>query len=240
MNDEKKYCQFIKVDDTLTELYIYGDIRKPSIIESWLGIDDETRVDAYSFKDALANVDTPNLLVRINSDGGSVNEGLAIYSLLKDFKGHVTTKVDGWACSAASVIFMAGQERIIPESGLIMIHNASVSCEGDANSLRKMASDLDVITQPSVNIYVSCTGLPEKEIKLMMDEETWMDSREAFDKGFATSIQKDTEAQQSVGCMKESIHKLLNKIDNLKEQLEQKEMIPKNSWNHFFINRKEK
>lgn len=236
MNDEeeKKYCQFIKVDETLTELYIYGEIRKPSLIEEWLGIEDKTRVDAFSLKDAIAQVDTPNLKVRINSDGGSVNEGLAIYSLLKDFKGHLITKVDGWACSAASVIFMAGQERIMPESGLIMIHNASVSTSGDANALRKMASDLDVITQPSVNIYASCTGLPEEEIKLMMNEETWMDCRAAFEKGFATDIQKDTEAQQSVGCMKQSILKLLNKISDLEEKLNQKETIPQNSWNHFF------
>lgn len=235
MNDEnKKYCQFIKVDETLTELYIYGEIRKPDIVEQWFGVDDKTRVDAYSLKDALSNVDTPNLMVRINSDGGSVNEGLAIYSLLKDFNGHLITKVDGWACSAASVIFMAGQERIMPESGLIMIHNASVSAEGDANALRKMASDLDVITQPSVYIYASCTGLPEEEIKLMMDEETWMDCRTAFDKGFVTNIQKDTEAQQSVGCMKQSIFKLLNKISSLEEKINNKETIPQNSWNRFF------
>ena len=67
METNDKYFQFVKIDESLTDLYIYGDIRKPSLIENWLGIDDETRVDAYNFKDALNEVDTPNLRVRINS-----------------------------------------------------------------------------------------------------------------------------------------------------------------------------
>ena len=75
MREKDKYFQFVKLNDSVTELYIYGDIRKPSLIERWLDINDDTRVDAYSFKDALADVDTPNLLVRINSMGGLVSEG---------------------------------------------------------------------------------------------------------------------------------------------------------------------
>ena len=155
-----RYFQFFKVDDNLTELYIYGDIRKPSLIERWLEINDDTRVDAYSFKDALNEVNTPNLLVRINSMGGSVSESLAIYSLLSDFNGHLITQVDGFDCSAASVIFMAGQERIITENGLLMIHNAWIddAC-GDSNELRKVADDLESVTKPSINIYVNKTGL---------------------------------------------------------------------------------
>lgn len=91
--------------------------------------------------------------------------------MLSDFKGHLITQVDGFACSAASVIFMAGQERIMPESGLIMIHNAWTSVEGDQNQLRKAAADLEMITKPSVNIYCNKTGLSEEEVKAMMDVE---------------------------------------------------------------------
>lgn len=235
-----RYFQFVKVDDNLTELYIYGDIRKPSLIERWLEIEDDTRVDAYSFKDALNEVNTPNLLVRINSMGGSVSEGLAIYGLLSDFNGHLITQVDGFACSAASVIFMAGQERIMPENGLLMIHNAWTDACGDPNELRKAADDLEIITKPSVNIYVNKTGLSEEEIKSMMDKETWMDYKSAFEKGFATSIQKNDTIQQSIKDINSYIRNLVIKNQELTTKLEEFEKennnakIKGDSWESFF------
>lgn len=235
-----RYFQFVKVDDNLTELYIYGDIRKPSLIERWLEIEDDSRVDAYSFKDALNEVNTPNLLVRINSMGGSVSEGLAIYGLLSDFNGHLITQVDGFACSAASVIFMSGQERIMPENGLLMIHNAWTDACGDPNELRKAADDLEIITKPSVNIYVNKTGLSEEEIKNMMDKETWMDYKSAFEKGFATSIQKNDTIQQSIKDINSYIRNLVIKNQELTTKLEKFEKennnakIKEDSWESFF------
>ena len=157
MKVNDKYMQFIKTNESNTDLYIYGDIRKPDLIESWFGIDDKTRTDAMTFSEALKEVDTPNLTVRINSYGGSVSEALAIYSLLRDCGLNIITKVDGFACSAASVIFMAGDERIVPESGLIMIHNAWSVAEGDSNALKKAAEDLEIITSPSLEIYAKKT-----------------------------------------------------------------------------------
>ena len=222
---KEKYYQFVKVDDSLTELYIYGDIRKPGLIERWLELEDETRVDAYSFKDALKEVDTQKLLVRINSMGGEVSEGLAIYSLLSDFKGELITKVDGFACSAASIIFMAGKKRIVPTSGLIMIHNAWIrNAEGDANELRKQADDLEMITKPSLNIYVEKTGLSESEIKDMMDNETWLDYRLAIEKGFATDVENSIEAQQSVKDMNTYMRKLVFENIELKTELEKQSL----------------
>lgn len=241
METNDKYFQFVKLDESLTELFIYGDIRKPSLIERWLEIEDSSRVDAYSFKDALNEVDTPNLLVRINSMGGQVSEGLAIYSLLSDFKGHLITQVDGFACSAASVIFMAGEERIIPESGLLMIHNAWTEVSGDHNQLRKAAEDLDMITKPSVNIYVNKTGLSEEEVKEMMDNETWMDYQMAFSKGFATSIQKDDNVHQSVRDINSYIRNLVKQNSELKEQIKNnqiEEKTEKDSWESFFNTKK--
>lgn len=241
METNDKYFQFVKIDESLTDLYIYGDIRKPSLIENWLGIDDETRVDAYSFKDALNEVDTPNLRVRINSMGGQVSEGLAIYSLLSDFKGHLITQVDGFACSAASVIFMAGEERIIPESGLLMIHNAWTEVSGDPNQLRKAAEDLDIITKPSVNIYVNKTGLSEEEVKEMMDNETWMDYQMAFSKGFATSIQRNDNVHQSVKDINSYIRNLVKQNAELKEQIKNSQIetnVEEDSWESFFNTKK--
>lgn len=229
MND--KFLQFEKVDDQTTELYIYGDIRRKDIIDMWFG-DDESRVDAFSFKDALNAVDTPNLRVRINSYGGSVSEGLAIYGLLNEFKGNLITVVDGYACSAASVIFMAGKTRIVPENGLLMIHNAWTECEGDSNALRKRADDLEKITQPSLDIYVSKTGLSKEKVKEMMDNETWITSKEAFDMGFATNLEKADEAKQSLEA--NYIHKLVMKIKELQKKPVQINQVKEDAWASFF------
>lgn len=233
---KEKYLAFNKIDDQTTEMYIYGDIRKKNIIERWLNIPSEA-TDAFTLKDAINTVDTPNLVVRINSYGGDVAEGLAIYSLLSSFKGHLTTIVDGFACSAASVIFMAGQIRIVPEQGLLMIHNAWSYAEGDSNTMKKMAEDLEKITQPSVNIYTSKTKLSEEEIKEKMDRETWITSKEAFDWGFATSIERN-EAKQSLEC--NFVHNLVMRVKELESELENKKINnevvepQKDAWASFF------
>lgn len=247
MSDENKYLNFRKVNEQETELFVYGDIRKKSWIDDWFGTGGE-KTDAFTLKDALNQVDTPLLTVRINSYGGSVSEGLAVYNLLSDFKGKLRTVVDGFACSAASVIFMAGQERIVPESGLLMIHNAWSYAEGDSNVMKKAAEDLEKQTQPSVNIYVSKTGLTEEKVKEMMDKETWITSKEAFELGFATSLEKNDSAKQSL----ESDYvynlvmqmKALEKKNNLvetelkqmkKEEIEQKNKeIKEDAWTSFF------
>lgn len=212
------FLNFKKISESETELYIYGDIRKKNWIEKWLDIQSES-TDAFSLKDALASVDTPNLTVRINSYGGLVSEGLAIYSLLSEFKGNLKTVVDGYACSAASVIFMAGKERVVPEQGLLMIHNAWSWAEGDKNVMRKMAEDLEKITQPSVNIYVSKTGLSEEKIKQMMDEESWITSQEAYELGFSTTQTKN-EAMQALEA--NFIHNLVMKNKELQNSVEEK------------------
>lgn len=211
-----KFLNFKKVNESETELYIYGDIRKKDWIDSWLGTGQDT-TDAFSLKDALIAVDTPNLTVRINSYGGSVSEGLAIYSLLSEFKGHLKTIVDGFACSAASVIFMAGQERVVPENGLLMIHNAWSYAEGDSNVMRKKAEDLEKITQPSVNIYVSKSNLSEKEIKEKMDKEEWITSQEAFEWGFSTSQGRKEEMQ---ALEADFVYRLVMKNKELQKELE--------------------
>lgn len=211
-----KYMQFMKTDDNNTDLYIYGDIRKPDLFERWLDCDDPGRTDALSFSEALKEVDTPNLTVRINSYGGSVSEALAIYSLLNDCGLNVITKVDGFACSAASVIFMAGKERIVPESGLIMIHNAWSIAEGDSNALKKAAEDLEIITSPSLEIYASKTKLSKEQLKDMMDKETWINSTQAFEYGFATTLNKDDAAKQSIES--NFVKKLVDKIQMLENE----------------------
>ena len=174
-------------------------------------------------------VDTPNLTVRINSYGGDVSEGLAIYSLLSEFKGHLTTIVDGFACSAASVVFMAGQERIVPENGLLMIHNAWTEAKGDSNRMKKVAEDLEKITRPSIDIYVNKTKLTEEEIKAKMDKEEWITSQEAYEWGFSTTQERKKEDKQAVEA--DFVYNLVMKNKEL--QVENEELKEKNSVEKF-------
>lgn len=214
-----KFLNFKKVSETETELYIYGDIRKKDWIDSWFGTGQDA-TDAYSLKDALSAVDTPNLTVRINSYGGSVSEGLAIYSLLSEFKGHLKTIVDGFACSAASVIFMAGQERVVPENGLLMIHNAWTEAKGDSNAMKKVAEDLEKITQPSLDIYTSKTNLSEEEIKEKMDRQEWITSKEAYEWGFSTTQIRKDNTMQSLEA--DYVYNLVMKNKELQNTIEEK------------------
>lgn len=178
----------LEVNDDKAKLFIYGDV----VSEKW----DESEVTALEVARQIENLDVP-LEVHINSYGGKVSQGLAIYNLLKDYKQEVTTICDGFACSASSVIFMAGDKRVMHKSSLLMIHNAWTITSGDSNELRKQADDLEKITEPSIDIYTSVSNLPRDEIKKMLDEETWLTSSESLEYGFATEVIED-EAKQSL------------------------------------------
>lgn len=178
----RKYFSLEKTDSTAT-LTIYGDITSYPWSES-----DVTADDLSKQLNAIGNVD--QIDVRINSYGGEVKEGLAIYNALKRHKAKVRTICDGFACSIASVIFMAGDERVMNESSLLMIHNAWTFAEGNAEELRKQADDLEKITQASIEAYKAHSSLSEDEIKALMDAETWILPEEAVEYGFATGIVK--------------------------------------------------
>lgn len=216
---ENNFLNFKKKSETETELYIYGNIEEKTWIDDWLGTG-KKKTDAFTLKDALIQVDTPNLTVRINSYGGDVSEGLAIYGLLSEFKGHLKTIVDGFACSAASVIFMAGQERVVPENGLLMIHNAWTEARGDSNTMKKVAEDLEKITQPSLNIYTSKTNLTEEEIKAKMDKEEWITSKEAYEWGFSTTQERKSAVMQVLEA--DFVYNLVMKNKELQNTIEEK------------------
>lgn len=171
------------------DLYIFGDIT------SWPW--DEKDKDAYSIVKDLQALEATTVNVHINSYGGEVAEGLAIHNVLKNSKAKVVTYCDGFACSAASVIFMAGDERIMNEASLLMIHNAWSYAAGNANEFRKQAEDLDKITQASINAYMARVSITEDEVKELMDNESWLTADEALTYGFATSVLKaeDTESK---------------------------------------------
>lgn len=180
---KRNYFSLEKTKQTAT-INIYGDITS----WAWEELGEVSAVNLSKQLEALGDVD--KIDVFINSYGGEVAEGLAIYNALKRHKAKVTTYCDGFACSIASVIFMAGDERVMNESSLLMIHNAWTYAIGNSEELRKQADDLEKITQASVEAYKSHSSLTEKEIKKLMDNETWILPTEALEYGFATTIDK--------------------------------------------------
>lgn len=175
----KRYYQ-MEVAGSEADIDIYGDIT------AWPLVDSD--VSSANLSAQLADLDVDVINVNINSYGGEVAEGLAIYNALKRHKAKVRTCCDGFACSIASVIFMAGDERIMNEASLLMIHNAYSIAEGDANALRKMADDLDLVTSQSKKIYLANSNIDEAALTELMDKETFIDPKDALEMGFATSV----------------------------------------------------
>lgn len=186
-----KYYALEENGDT-ADLYIFGEI---SSYGQWY--EDDPDRSAYNIVNELKKASAKNINVHINSMGGDVGEGLAIYNTLKNSSKNVTTCCDGFACSAASVVFMAGSERIMSRETLLMIHNAWTRSVGNADDLRKDAEDLDKINETMSNAYLEGTNISKEDLKALMDNETWITADEAVQYGFATKIIGDDDAKAS-------------------------------------------
>lgn len=137
-----------------------------------------------------------DVVVNINSPGGDLFEGMAIYNLLREHKGKVTVKVLGLAASAASIIAMAGDEVQIARAGFLMIHNTWVVVLGNANDLREIADQLEPFDIAMAEIYAARTGLEIKAVQKKMDAETWINGSAAVDEGWADSLLPADEVQR--------------------------------------------
>lgn len=132
---------------------------------------------------ALGKVDTVNL--HINSPGGNVFDGIAIYNALKSHPARVVVDVDGVAASIASVIAMAGNEIRIADNAMMMIHDPYTVSVGNAAELRKSADLLEQVGGVIVDTYAKRTGKAPADIAAMMAEETWFTAQDAVEHGFA-------------------------------------------------------
>lgn len=177
----------LETHDSTADLNIYGDIVPYE--SGWFS--DPSDVTALSIAQQLEELSGIDIInVNIKSFGGDVNEGLAIYNALRRHSAKIVTRCDGFACSIASVIFMAGDERIVYDASLLMIHNAWTTVRSaNAAELRKAADDMDKITQASKNAYLSRVNIDEAKLSELMDAETWISPQEALDMGFATTIE---------------------------------------------------
>ena len=183
--------------DTL-DLYIYGDVAGDSQ-NWWTGEITQSETSANALRDALAEYpDAKEIAIYINSYGGSVFEGTAIYNQLKRHSAHKTVYVDGFACSIASVIAMAGDTVVMPRNSLMMIHNMSMGIYGNAAELRKAAENLDTINQAGMAAYLDKAGdkLDPEKLKEMYDAETWLTAEQCMALGLADQY-ADADADMS-------------------------------------------
>lgn len=141
-----------------------------------------------------------DVIVNINSPGGSMFEGDAIYNLLRMHKGQVTVRIIGIAASAASVIAMAGDEIQIARAGWLMVHNAWIGIYGNRNDLREAADWLEPFDRAAADLYAERTGIDKDELIKLLDKETWIGGSDAVEKGWADSlipVEKIKESQES-------------------------------------------
>lgn len=172
-----KGFEFKNSTDTSVDLFFYGDI----VSDYWGSWQEE---DQYpdAIKNFLAEHKGKNINVYINSGGGSVFAGIAIYNMLKRHDGEVQVYVDGLAGSITSIIAFCGSKPpVVPSNAYFFLHNPWTIAEGNADAFRKMADDLDQIAVGMLNTYEEHLkeGVKISEIKKLMDEETWLNGQQA-------------------------------------------------------------
>lgn len=178
----------LAVDTKTNEIFLYDDIGP-----AWLGM-----IDAMSVIAGLKQMEGKRVLVRINSPGGSVDEGDAIYNAIKRHPGGADVAIDGLAASIAGYIAMAGEKITIAANARMMIHDPWTMAIGNAAAIRKAASTLDVYTASMVPAYAERSGKSEEEIRKIMNDETWYTALDAVAEGFADEVGNATNEQVQV------------------------------------------
>ena len=166
-----------KVNDDVAEVFVYGDIG------GWMD-----GIGADEFARELKSLKVTEITARINSGGGSVFEGQAIYNSLVNHPAKVNVVIDGIAASIASVIAMSGDNISITEGSHIMVHKPWSMAVGDANSMRKEADVLDSLESGIIDIYAARTGKSRDQLEKWVANETWFKGASAVDAGFADSV----------------------------------------------------
>lgn len=182
----KGFFNVIKTAPKTANIDIYGEIVDERM--------NDIETSAVSFKQALKDLgDVENITLNINSPGGSVFSGIAIYNMLKAHKAHVTANIQGLAASIATCIAMGADKVVMPSNAMMMIHNAWTLAVGNANDLRKQADDLDKINSTVFNSYLDKNpDIDHALLQKMMDEETWLTAEECKELGIVDEIQNAT------------------------------------------------
>ncbi len=179
----RRFWNWIKNEQERT-LFLDGYIAE----DSWF--DDD--VTPKQFKDELYSTDG-NVTVMLNSPGGDVFAASQIYTMLKEYPGHITVKIEGLAASAASVIAMAADEVYMSPVAMMMIHNPATIVFGEVADLQSGIAMLSEVKESIINAYQQKTGLSRAKISHMMDAESWFNAWKAVELGFADKVMYTTE-----------------------------------------------
>ena len=180
------------VGENDAEINLYGEVVDSRPVDFWTGqpLEGNFIVLSEFLRDLEELGAKENITVHINSVGGDLYAGIAIYNRLKALAGHITTVNDGLAASAGSIIFQAGNIRKVNAGSNIMIHQAMGFLFGYYNSreLKEAIKQLDAGNKAAVNIYAEASGRDADSIKALVDKETWFTGQEAVDAGFADEV----------------------------------------------------
>lgn len=183
----KKFWDWVKDEDTkIRTLTLNGTIAE----ETWF--DDD--VTPKAFKNELF-ADEGDVVIWINSPGGDCIAASQIYTMLMDYKGSITVKIDGIAASAASVIAMAGTKVLMSPTAMMMIHNPLTVAIGDSAEMQKAIAMLSEVKESIINAYEIKSNLSRAKIGHLMDAETWLNANKAVELGFADGILEDVKRQ---------------------------------------------
>ena len=160
------------------------------VYERWT--EDDNAIDAKLVRNALDGVDKP-IVIKLNSPGGDVFQGIEIYNYLKNHTSHITVEVTGLAASAASIIAMGADEIIMNTGTSLMVHEASAYARGTKTDIKKVLNALDTIDKSIVDIYAEKTNKTDVEINNWINDEKWFTAEEAVEFGLADSIKAKIE-----------------------------------------------
>lgn len=175
-------------------------------------------INPRAVKQALNEANGSDVELEINSPGGYVDAGSEIYTALKEYSGKVTAKITGQACSAASWIALAADRVEMSPTAQMMIHRASTISIGNSDDLSSALNALDSLDQSFVDLYSQKTGLDKQEVYRLMCNTTWMNAKQAVDKGFADAIMFEDSKQPALVNADGSLSikpDMINKIKNL-------------------------
>lgn len=187
--------------DRVADIYIFGDIVPFEFFDG--------DVSAAGIVDEIKDLVVDEIRVHIDSYGGAVSEGWAIYNALRQHPARVVTYGDGFVASAALYPFLAGEERVASNLSAYFFHRVSIRAEGYSDELRAAADEADMMTDIGISAFVERTNMDEAEVRRLMDGETWLTPAQALEYGLATSIHKDDGLPVAQDAKKSIMQRLL-------------------------------
>lgn len=185
------------------DIYIFGDIVPFEFFEG--------DVSAHGITQQIKDLDVDQINVHIDSYGGAVSEGWAIYNALKNHPAKVVTYGDGFVASAALYPFMAGDERYASNLSAYYFHQVWISASGYADELRAAANEAEMMTEVGLNAFTDNTGMTADEVRELQKSETWLTPSEALERGIATAILADTAPKHAQDAKRQILQRVLDK-----------------------------